>query len=65
MNSSGSVVGWLTAWLLMFMLLFILARTRAGHTIIYYLAWLMVALLIVSHGKQVASILSGGNFTNG
>lgn len=61
----SSVMGWLTAWFLMFALLFVLAKTRAGHTIIYYVAWLLVLLLVITHGKQVASILQGGNLSNG
>ena len=61
----GSVMGWLTAWFLMFMLLFVLSKTRGGHTIIYYTAWLLVTLLVVTQGKQIASILQGGNFSNG
>lgn len=55
-------MGWLTAWGLMFALLFVLAKTRGGHTIIYYTAWLLVLLLIVTHSKQITNILKGGGF---
>ena len=58
----SSVMGWLTAWMLLFLLLFILAKTRAGHTVIYYTAWMLVLLLIVTHSGRINSILSGGNF---
>jgi len=58
----SSVMGWLTAWALMFALLYVLSRTRSGHTIIYYGAWLLVVLLIVTHGNQIAKILQGGAF---
>jgi hypothetical protein len=58
----GSFIGWITAWILMFLLLYVLSRTRAGHTVIYYTAWLLVALLLVTHSDQVTKILSGGNF---
>ncbi len=58
----SSVMGWLTAWFLMFMLLFVLAKTRGGHTIIYYTAWMLVLLLLVTHASQVTSILNKGNF---
>lgn len=47
---------WLIAWITMFMLLFILARTRAGHTVIYYVAWLLTLLLIVTHAGELVSI---------
>lgn len=54
-------VGFITAWLLVFMLLFVLAKTRAGHTVIYYVAWALVLLLIVTHSKQITGILQRGN----
>lgn len=59
----SSVMGWLVAWFLMFMLLFVLAKTRAGHTVIYYTAWLLVLLLIVTHSGKISSILQGGSFS--
>lgn len=55
-------MGWLTAWLLMFLLLYVFSRTRSGHTIIYYGAWLLVVFLVVTHNKQITSILKGGGF---
>jgi hypothetical protein len=58
----SSVMGWLTAWVLMFLLLFVLAKTRSGHTIIYYTAWLLVVLLLVTHSTQITKILQGGGF---
>ena len=50
---------WLLGWLLMFMLLYVLSKTRSGHTIIYWTAWLLVLLLIVSHADEINTMLSG------
>ena len=61
MDNSG-IMGFLLAWLLMFLLLFAFSRTREGHTIIYWTAWLLVLLLLVTHSGQINSILKGGNF---
>ena len=58
----NSVMGWLSAWFLMFLLLFVLAKTRAGHTVIYYGAWMLVLFLVVTHSKQLTTILEGGHF---
>lgn len=46
----------------MFAMLYVLSKTRAGHTIIYYVSWTLVLLLIVTHASQIKDILSGGNF---
>lgn len=54
------MMGWVMAWMLMFLLLYVLSRTRSGHTIIYYGAWLLVVLLIVTHGTEISNLLSGG-----
>ncbi len=53
-------MGWLLAWILLFLLLYVLGQTRAGHTLIYYWAWLLVALLIVTNGQQISNILNQG-----
>lgn len=58
----GGVAAWIGAWIVMFLLLFGLAKSRAGHTIIYYWAWLLVVLLIITHSNQLQSVLSGGKF---
>lgn len=58
----GSIMNWLLAWIFMFLLLYVLSRTRAGHTIIYYVSWMLVLLLVVTHADQVKSLLTGGNF---
>jgi hypothetical protein len=51
---------WLLAWFLLFLMLYILSRTRSGHTIIYYTAWLLVVLLVVTHSDMIDSIFKGG-----
>ncbi len=51
---------WLLAWFLLFLMLYILSRTRSGHTIIYYTAWLLVVLLVVTHYDMIDTIFKGG-----
>jgi hypothetical protein len=57
------MAGWLFAWITFFLLLYMLSRTREGHALIYYGAWMLVALLIVTHGNEITSLLSGYNAT--
>jgi hypothetical protein len=51
---------WLLAWFLMFLLLYVLSRTRPGHTIIYYTAWLLVVLLVITHYAEVDDLFKKG-----
>jgi len=46
----------------MFVLLYVFSRTKAGQVIVYYTAWMLTLLLVVTHADQIVSILSGGNF---
>ena len=46
----------------MFVLLYVFSRNKAGQVIVYYTAWLLALLLVVTHSDQIVSILSGGNF---
>jgi len=48
----------LVTWLIMIAVLVALAGTRWGKTIVYYVLWLMVVLLVVTHGKELASLIN-------
>lgn len=58
---------WLGAWLLFIVILAGLAKTRAGKTLVYYLLWLAVLFLLVSHYQEItdmfvsAGIVPSGN----
>lgn len=51
---------WLLAWFLMFTLLYVFSRTRPGHTIIYYTAWLLVVLLVITHYAEIDDLFKKG-----
>jgi hypothetical protein len=63
-NMPGVLV-WFVAWGMVLGVLYGISRTRAGHTITYYVLWLSVVLVLVSHGGEISSILAQGNITQG
>ena len=52
---------WFGAWLLFILLLAVLAKTAAGKTMAYYLLWLAVAYLLLSHSQEIAAMLGAAN----
>lgn len=58
-----SAVNWLGAWLLFILILLALVQTRAGNTIAYYLMWLAVLFLLVTHYQQITDIFKAGGIT--
>ena len=48
---------WLMSWFVLFLLLYVLSRTRPGHTVIYWLAWLTVLFLVVTNADEITSLL--------
>lgn len=58
-----SAVNWLGAWLLFILILMGLVQTKAGNTIAYYLLWLAVLFLLVSHYKQITDIFAAAGIT--
>lgn len=60
-----SAISWLGAWLLFILILIALAQTKIGNTLLYYLLWLAVIFLLVSHYQQITSIFQAGGITNG
>lgn len=51
-------VSWITTWLIMIGLLAILAKTEWGKSIVYYLLWLAVAVLLVTHADELTSMFN-------
>lgn len=49
-------VKWLATWLIMISLLAIMAQTSWGRTIVYWLMWLAVLLLLVTHADELTSM---------
>lgn len=49
------VISWLATWLITLLLLGVLAKSAAGRTIVYYLLWLAIVLLLVTHADEISS----------
>lgn len=49
-------IKWLATWLIMITLLAIMAQTSWGRTIVYWLMWLAVLLLLVTHADELTSM---------
>lgn len=61
-----SAINWLGAWLLFILILLLLIKTNVGKTLVYYILWLAVIFLILSHYQQITDILTkGGIVPNG
>ena len=57
-------IKWLSAWLLFLLILAMVARTAAGKTIVYYLLWLAVVLLLVLHYQEIVDLFAAGGITS-
>lgn len=58
-----SAIQWLGAWLLFILILVAIAQTEVGNRITYYLLWLAVVFLLVSHYQEITSIFALGGIT--
>lgn len=57
MDEKISAFAWIVAWIAFLALMALIARTEWGRKIIYYLAWLAVTFLIVTHAKDLTKIV--------
>lgn len=53
-----SVLQWFTSWIIMILLIIFMARTAWGKTIVYYLLWLALVLLLVLHADELSSLIN-------
>lgn len=52
------VVTWISTWIILILLLVILSTTSWGKSIVYYLLWLAIALLLVSHADELTQMFN-------
>lgn len=51
-------VTWIATWLIMITLLVIIAQTSWGRSVVYWLMWLAVTLLLVTHSDELTSLFN-------
>ncbi len=49
---------WIVTWLIFIAIFVALAGTRWGKTLVYYGLWLMVFLLVIVHGQELAGLVN-------
>ena len=64
-NSTSSFGAWIAAWTLIIVVLAIIAQTKAGHAIVYYILWLSVVFILVTHNSAITTIFQEGNILQG
>lgn len=58
-----SAINLLSAWLLFILVMIVIMQTQAGNTLVYYLAWMAVIFLLVSHYQEISAIFQAGGIT--
>ena len=48
---------WIVTWLIFIAVFVALSSVRWGKTIVYYALWMMVLLLVVTHGAELAALV--------
>lgn len=56
---------WIAGWTLIIVVIFLLSRSRAGQTVVYYIAWLSIVLVLVTHADAITTIFQQANITQG
>ena len=63
-SSVNGAVSFIGAWLLVIVIGVALASQGWGKTILYYVLWLAVILLILSHATEISNMLNAGGIAN-
>ena len=56
---------WVAGWLMLITVLYLLTRNRAGQTIVYYVLWLSIVLLLVTHSDSISQLFQQANIFQG
>lgn len=58
MGDVNGVVSWVATWIIMIALLGFLAQTNWGRPVVYWLLWLAVVLLLVTHADELTALFN-------
>jgi len=56
---------WVAGWILIIVVIFLLSRSRAGQTVVYYVLWLSIALVLVTHADAITTLFQQANIVQG
>lgn len=48
---------WISTWIIMILFLVMISATGWGRSIVYYILWLAVILLLVTHADELSSLI--------
>lgn len=51
-------LSWLTTWIVMIALIALIAQTTWGKVIVYWLLWLALLLLLVTHADELSNMIN-------
>lgn len=51
-------LSWLTTWIVMIALIALVAQTSWGRVIVYWLLWLALLLLLVTHADELSGMIN-------
>jgi hypothetical protein len=57
-DENASTFRWLLAWAIVIVLASLANKTRIGHTLMYYMLWLLLLFLVVTQYKFIAAALA-------
>ena len=60
-----SAINWFAAWVLFLLILAGIAQTPWGRPIVYYLLWLAIVFLLLSHFEEITQLFAQGGITSG
>lgn len=68
-STSGSPLAsfavWSAGWILLIVILFAITRFRWGAALVYYILWLSIVLVLVTHSDVITGIFNNANITQG
>ena len=63
-SSVNGTITFLGAWLLVIVFAVALAGTGWGKTLLYYILWLAVILLVITQAQEISNMLNAGGIAN-
>lgn len=58
-----SAINWFAAWAVFILIIAAIAQTSWGRPVVYYLLWLAVIFLLVSHYQEIIELFAEGGIT--
>jgi hypothetical protein len=60
-----SAISFFLGWTVIFLILYAMTKSKVGKKLLYYILWLLLVLVLVTHSNEITTLINSTGITSG